>query len=147
MLFIDVVSCLSVSRYDNHSPPSTTGANGNAANSSGCQDGDHLTPGRNSNGGSDGRGSSPNEANLDDKDERDSNDVRIKCESTTNSFPFEVFFFCLFLFFAFLMKAFLVRGFNFNFQANTIFKMIYFHSKTEPKIYVSRWRTPTSHLR
>ncbi|KAL5280756.1 chinmo family protein [Megaselia abdita] len=77
------------SRYDNHSPPSTTGANGNAANSSGCQDGDNLTPGRNSNGGSEGRGSSPNEANLYVKDERDSNDVRIKCESTTNSFAFE----------------------------------------------------------
>lgn len=92
----------SSSRYDNHSPPSTTGANGNAANSSGCQDGDHLTPGRNSNGGSDGRGSSPNEANLDDKDERDSNDVRIKCESTTNSFAFEVFCFCFYYFFCFI---------------------------------------------
>lgn len=112
MLFIDVVSCLSDSRYDNHSPPSTTGANGNAANSSGCQDGDHLTPGRNSNGGSDGRGSSPNEANLDDKDGRDSNDVRIKCESTTNSFAFEVFFFIYYLLFYYFISAFFMKVFE-----------------------------------
>lgn len=69
------------SRYENHSPPSTTASAGNGAGS--CQERAERTERNNG---------STNETNEDDKEERESSDVRITSEGSSQSFAPKVSF-------------------------------------------------------